>query len=44
VLLTGDSILKGDLRCSGAADAFLDPTVIVPEGITVTGCEHASVP
>jgi hypothetical protein len=44
VLLTGDSILKGSLRCSGAADAFLDPTVTVASGSTVSGCEHASVP
>lgn len=41
VLVTGDSILKGSIQCSGAADAFLDPTVISPPGSTVTGCEHA---
>lgn len=41
VLLTGDSILKGSIQCSGAADAFLDPTVIAVRGSTVTGCEHA---
>jgi hypothetical protein len=44
VLFTGDSILKGSIRCSGAADAFLDPTVISSSGSTVSGCEHASVP
>lgn len=44
VLLTGDSILKGSIRCSGAADAFLDPMVTSVSGSTVTGCEHASVP
>ncbi len=40
VLLTGDSILKGSIQCSGAGDAFLDPTVIAVQG-TVSGCEHA---
>jgi hypothetical protein len=44
VLLTGDSILKGSIQCSAAADAVLDPTVIVASGSTVSGCEHASVP
>lgn len=44
VLLTGDSILKGSIQCSGAADAFLDPTVITIPGLPVTGCEHASLP
>jgi parallel beta helix pectate lyase-like protein len=44
VLLTGDSILKGSIQCTGAADAFLDPTVIKAPGSTVSGCEHASVP
>jgi Right handed beta helix region len=44
VLLTGDSILKGSIQCSGAADAFLDPTVTPTPGSTVSGCEHASVP
>jgi hypothetical protein len=44
VLLTGDSILKGSIQCSGAADAFLDPTVIAVRGATITGCEHASLP
>jgi hypothetical protein len=44
VLLTGNSVLKGSIQCSGAADAFLDPTVIVSVGSTVSGCEHASVP
>ncbi|HEU4886271.1 MAG TPA: right-handed parallel beta-helix repeat-containing protein [Thermoanaerobaculia bacterium] len=44
VLLTGDSILKGSIQCTGAADAFLDPTVIPVPGSTVSGCEHASVP
>lgn len=44
VLLTGDSILKGSIRCSGAADAFLDPAVTPEPGSTVSGCEHASVP
>lgn len=42
VLLTGDSILRGSIQCSGAADAFLDPTVIPLPGSTVTGCEHAN--
>ena len=44
VLLTGDAILKGSIQCSGAANAFLDPTVTSTPGSTVTGCEHASVP
>ena len=43
VLLTGDSTLKGSIQCSGAADAFLDPTVIRLPGSSVTGCEHGSV-
>jgi hypothetical protein len=44
VLFTGDSVLQGSIRCSGAADAFLDPTVTATPGSTVSGCEHASVP
>lgn len=44
VLLTGDSTLNGSIQCSGAADAFLDPTVTVTSGSIVSGCEHASVP
>ena len=44
VLFTGESILKGSIRCSGAADAFLDPNVTPTPGSTVSGCEHASVP
>lgn len=44
VLLTGNSILKGSIQCSGAADAFLDPTVITVQGATISGCEHASLP
>jgi hypothetical protein len=43
VLLTNDSILKGSIQCSGAADAFLDPTVIRLPGSSVTGCEHGGV-
>ena len=43
VLLTGNSVLGGPLQCSGAADAFLDPTVARVNGATVTGCEHGGV-
>jgi hypothetical protein len=43
VLVTDGSILKGSIQCSGAADAFLDPTVIRLPGSTVTGCEHGGV-
>lgn len=43
VLLTNDSVLKGSIQCSGAADAFLDPTVIRFPGSSVTGCEHGGV-
>jgi len=43
VLLTDDSLLNGSIQCSGAADAFLDPTVIRLSGSSVTGCEHGSV-
>ena len=43
VLLTNDSILNGSIQCSGAGDAFLDPTVIRLPGSDVTGCEHGSV-
>jgi len=41
VLLTGDTVLQGSIQCSGAADAFLDPTVISLPGSTVAGCQHA---
>jgi hypothetical protein len=43
VLITSDSILKGSIQCSGAADAFVDPTVIRLPGSGVTGCDHGSV-
>lgn len=43
VPLLNDSTLKGSIQCSGAADAFLDPTVIRLPGSTVTGCEHGGV-
>jgi len=43
VLLLNDSVLKGSIQCSGAADAFLDPTVIRFPGSSVTGCEHGGV-
>jgi hypothetical protein len=43
VLLTGNSVLGGSIQCSGAADAFLDPTVARVNGSTVTGCEHGGV-
>jgi hypothetical protein len=42
VLVTDGSILKGSIQCTGAADAFLDPTVIRSPGSSVTGCEHGS--
>lgn len=40
VLLEGNSIQKGSIQCTGAADAFLDPTVIRLPGSSVTGCAH----
>jgi hypothetical protein len=43
VLVLNDSILNGSIQCSGAGDAFLDPTVIRLPGSTVTGCEHGGV-
>jgi len=43
VLLTGNSSLGGSIQCSGAADAFLDPTVIRLPGSSVTGCDHGGV-
>ncbi|HEX2834239.1 MAG TPA: right-handed parallel beta-helix repeat-containing protein [Thermoanaerobaculia bacterium] len=43
VLLLNDSVLKGSIQCSGAGDAFLDPTVTRSAGSTITGCEHGSV-
>lgn len=41
LLLTG-STLKGTIQCTGAADAFLDPTVARQPGAIVTGCEHGT--
>ena len=43
VLLTSNSVLKGSIQCSGAADAFLDPTVIRLPGSSVTGCPNGGV-
>ncbi len=43
VLLTGNTTLNGSIQCSGAADAYLDPTVIRFGGSSVTGCEHGGV-
>jgi hypothetical protein len=43
VLVTDDTVLKGTLQCSSAADAWLDATVIVNAN-AVTGCEHAPAP
>lgn len=40
VLLRDNSVLKGTIQCSGAGDAFLDPTVVRSPGSSVTGCEH----
>jgi hypothetical protein len=43
VLLTDSSALQGSIQCSGAADAFLDRTVIRSQGSAVTGCENGIV-
>jgi hypothetical protein len=43
VLLTESSVLKGTIQCTGAADAFLDPTVVRTPGSTVAGCDHGGV-
>ncbi len=43
VLLRDNSVLKGTIQCSGAGDAFLDPTAVRSPGSTVTGCEHGGV-
>lgn len=43
VLLTGSSALGGSIQCSGAADAFLEPTVIRSPGSSVTGCANGGV-
>ena len=43
VVLTGNTTLSGSIQCSGAADAFLDPTVIRLPGSSVTGCDHGGV-
>jgi hypothetical protein len=42
VLLTGKAALTGSIQCSGAADAFLDPTVIRSPGSSVTGCVNGN--
>lgn len=44
VLVTDDTIVQGAIQCTTAADAVLDGTVIVTQGATITGCEHASTP
>ena len=44
VLVTDDTILKGVIQCSSAADAWLDPTVIPLPGSKVTGCDHGTLP
>ena len=44
MLVTDQSVVSGAIVCNGASDAFLEGTVIVAPGSTVTGCEHASVP
>lgn len=41
ILLTDDTMVKGTIQCSSAADAWLDPTVDL-SGSTVTGCDHAT--
>ena len=43
VLVTANSTLQGTIQCSGAADAFLDPTVIRLPGSSVTGCPNGGV-
>jgi hypothetical protein len=42
ILVTDDTIVKGAIQCSSAADAWLDPTVILIPGSTVSGCDHAA--
>jgi hypothetical protein len=42
VLLIGSSALNGSIQCSGAADAFLDPTVTRLRGSSVTGCANGN--
>jgi hypothetical protein len=42
VLLTGNAVLNGPIQCTGAADAFLDPTVTRSPGSSVTGCANGN--
>lgn len=44
MLVRDASTISGNVQCSSAGDAWLDSTVITPMGVTVTGCDHASVP
>ncbi len=44
VLVTDGTTIQGAIQCTAAADAVLDGTVIVAQGVTITGCEHAPTP
>lgn len=41
VLVTNGTVIQGAIQCTTAADAVLDGTVIVAQGVSITGCEHA---
>jgi hypothetical protein len=44
LLVQEPATLGGNVQCSSASDAWLDPGVTTAVGVTVAGCEHASVP
>lgn len=44
LLLREPATLSGNVQCGSASDAWIDPGTTIDPGVTVTGCEHASVP
>ena len=43
-LITGGTVIDGDLECSSAGDAWIDLGVTVTAGGAITGCENATTP
>jgi hypothetical protein len=44
VLIREGTTLAANIQCTAAGDAWVDPATTVSPGVTVTGCDHASIP
>jgi hypothetical protein len=43
-IIEGDAEINGNISCNRGGDAWRDPDTVPAPGVTITGCENASVP